>query len=211
MKVNRDMSKTGRKRFISLPLSIVISAVLHIIILFSSSVDSTESRQILLESRKADITFINYSEKMDRWDMVEPVRERPRIDGDFPMLYNKKKKIVNTSKSEPVAESLSAEAVKRRESYEREVLKRIHRMKYYPQFARRMGMEGDVTIRFTLDRSGKIVDHPFIVKGNSHDVLNRAGVLTVTQAAPFPPFPEGAALRDVMTFVVTIDYNLRVN
>jgi outer membrane biosynthesis protein TonB len=42
-------------------------------------------------------------------------------------------------------------------------------------------------------------------------VLNRAGVLTVTQAAPFPPFPEGAALRDVMTFVVTIDYNLRVN
>jgi TonB family protein len=74
-----------------------------------------------------------------------------------------------------------------------------------------MGMEGNVTIRFTLDRSGKIVDHPVIVKGNSHDVLNRAGVLTVTQAAPFPPFPEGAALRDVMTFVVTIDYNLRVN
>ena len=205
------MSKTGRKRFLSLPLSIVISAALHIIILFSSSVDSTESQQIILESKKSDITFINYSEKMARWDMVEPVRERPPIDGDFPMLFNKKKKAVKIYKSEPVTESLSAEAVKERESYESEVLKRIHRMKYYPQFARRMGMEGDVTIRFTLDRNGKIVDYPLIVKGNSHDVLNRAGLLTVTQAAPFPPFPDGAALKDVMTFVVTIDYNLRVN
>ena len=174
-RVNRDMSETGRKRFFSLPLSIAISAALHIVILFSPSVDSTESRQIILESKKADITFINYSENMARWDMVEPVRERPQIDGDFPMLFKKKKKVRRTPEPDPDMESLSSETVKELESYECEVLKRIHRMKYYPQYARRMGMEGDVTIRFTLDSMGRLVNHPVLERGSSHDVLNRAG------------------------------------
>ena len=111
----------------------------------------------------------------------------------------------------PSPESLSKEEIVAKERYERDILKKIHRMKYYPQYARRMGMEGDVTIRFTIDRSGRIINHPVILKKGEHDVLNRAGVLTITQAGPFPPFPEDVAqLRDMMTFVVTIDYNLRV-
>ncbi len=206
------MSKTGRKRFFSLPLSLVISISLHIVILFSPFVDSTESKQIILESKKADITFINFSEKMVRWDMVEPVRERPSTDGDFPMLFKKKKKVEIVADSEPVMESLSAESVKERESYESEVLKKIHRMKYYPQYARRMGMEGDVTIRFTLDSMGRLVNHPVIEKGSSHDVLNRAGISTITRAVPFAAFPENIAqMKESMTFVVTIDYSLRIN
>ena len=211
-RVNSYMSSFSGKRFFSLRASLVISLLVHIIVLFSPSFDSTESKQIILESKKSDITFINFSEKMIRWDMVEPVRERPPIDGEFPMLFKKKKKVEIAADYEPVMESLSAESVKERESYESEVLKKIHRMKYYPQYARRMGMEGNVTLRFTLDSMGRLINHPVIERGSSHDVLNRAGVSTITRAAPFVPFPENIAqMRDSMTFVVTIDYTLRIN
>ena len=146
-RVNSYMPSSFRKRFFSLPASLVISLLVHVIVLFSPSFDSTESKQIILESTKADITFINYSAKTAIWDMVEPVRKRPPADGDFPMLFKKKKNVERIPDPEPVMESLSAEAVKERESYESEVLERIHRMKYYPQYARRMGMEGNVTDR----------------------------------------------------------------
>jgi len=190
----------------------VISLLVHIIVLFSPSFENTQSKQIILESKNADITFINYSERMAHWDMVEPVRGRPSTDGDFPMLVKKKKKVERIPESESAMVSLSSEAVKERESYESEVLKRIHRMKYYPQYARRMGMEGDVTIRFTLDSMGRLVNHPVIERGSGHDVLNRAGISTITRAVPFAAFPENIAqMKESMTFVVTIDYSLRIN
>ncbi len=211
-RVNRDMLSSFRKRFFTLRSSLVISMALHLIILFSPSFDNTQSKQIILESKKADITFINYSEKTARWDMVEPVRERAPFDGDFPLLFKKKKRVEREPHFEPMMESLSSEAVKVRESYESEVLKRIHRMKYYPQYARRMGMEGDVTIRFTLDSMGRLINHPVIERGSSHDVLNRAGVSTIARAVPFAQFPEDLAqAKENMTFVVTIDYSLRIN
>ncbi len=201
-----------KKKFFSLRNALVISFIVHAIILFFPSFKKTESRQIILESKKSNVTLINYSEKFELWDVVEPVRERDPFKGDFPVIFKKKEKPVNKPEDLPQPESFSKEELIARESYERDILKKIHRMKYYPQYARRMGMEGDVTIRFTIDKSGRIINHPVILKKGEHDVLNRAGVLTITQAGPFPPFPEdGTYLRDSMTFVVTIDYNLKVN
>jgi TonB family protein len=212
IKVSKGESAQMKKKGLTLRGAVIISFAVHAIILFSPSSDKTLSRQIILESKKSDITFINFSEKMDRWDIVKPLRDKDRRKGNFPLLFKKKKKSEKQTIDKPASESLSREETAVKESYEKDILKKIHRMKYYPLYAKRMGMEGHVTIRFTLDRSGKIIDYPMIIKGSSHDVLNRAGVLTVTQAAPFPPFPrEAAALRDVMTFIVTIDYTLRVN
>lgn len=201
-----------KKKLFSLRSALVISFVVHAIILFFPSFEKTESRQIILESKKSNITFINYSEKLELWDLVEPVREKDPLKGNFPVIFKKKEKPENKPEKLPLSESLSREEIAAKESYERDILKKIHRMKYYPQYARRMGMEGDVTIRFTIDKSGRIINHPVIIKKDEHDVLNRAGVLTITQAGPFPPFPEdGAYLKDTMTFVVTINYNLRIN
>ena len=201
-----------KKKFFSLRSALVISLIVHAIILFFPSFEKTESRQIILESKKSNITFINYSEKFELWDLVEPVREKEPFKGNFPVIFKKKEKPENKPEKLPLSESLSREEIAAKESYERDVLKKIHRMKYYPQYARRMGMEGDVTIRFTIDKSGRIINHPVIIKKDEHDVLNRAAVLTITQAEPFPPFPEdGAYSKDTMTFVVTINYNLRIN
>lgn len=201
-----------KKKLFSLRSALVISFVVHAIILFFPSFEKTESRQIILESKKSNITFINYAEKFELWDLVEPLREKDPLKGNFPVIFKKKEKPENKPEKLPLSESLSREEIAAKESYERDILKKIHRMKYYPQYARRMGMEGDVTIRFTIDKSGRIINHPVIIKKDEHDVLNRAGVLTITQAGPFPPFPEdGAYSKDTMTFVVTINYNLRIN
>lgn len=211
----KRVSKTpvsGNKKGLTLPGALVLSLLIHAFVLFSSSPDNTLTRQIILESKKSDITFINYSEKMKPWDVVKPLRETDPAEGDFPLLFKKKKEQEKMITQKPAVESLSREAEAVKESYERNVLEKIHRMKYYPQYARRMGMEGNVTISFTLDSRGKVVDHPVIMNGSSHDVLDRAGVSTITGAAPFPPFPDDIAIvKKVMTFIVTIDYSLRVN
>ena len=205
------MPSVAKKKFLSLRSAVVISFIVHAIVLFFPSFEKTESKQIILQSKKSNITFINYSEKYKLWDIVQPVREKDPLKGDFPVIFKKKKKPENKPVDLPSPESLSKEEIVAKESYERDILKKIHKMKYYPQYARRMGMESDVTIRFTIDRSGRIINHPVILKKAEHDVLNRAGVLTITQSGPFPPFPEDVAQsKDTMTFVVTIDYNLRV-
>lgn len=212
MRVNSGKSSPPEKKSLSLQGALVISFIVHAIVLFFPSAEKNLSTQIILESKKSHITFINYSEKLNHWDIVKPLSEKDPLKGDFPMLFKKKKKPENKPSDLPAPESFSREEAEAKESYERDILKKIHRMKYYPQYARRMGMEGEVTIRFTLDRSGRILNYPLILKKAGHDVLNRSGVLTITQAAPFPSFPEDTAeLMDTMTFVVTIDYNLRVN
>ena len=76
----------------------------------------------------------------------------------------------------------------------------------YPEEARRRGEEGRVTLRFTVDRSGRVVDASVAASSGSA-ALDAAGLALIRQAA-FPPFPPAMSQARV-TITSPVRYTLR--
>ncbi|MBN2041871.1 MAG: TonB family protein [Spirochaetes bacterium] len=192
---------------------LIISFIVHMAFLVKLPHSKSMSDQIILDSKKADVTLINFTQIQLKWEEVEPVVKIKSDAGEIPSLFKKKKrKIKPKEKPKPVNVSLSAESVIARETYETRILKRIHRMKYYPRFAKRMGKEGIVGLKFTLQKNGALKGCVELVKKCGHEILNEAGITTIKSASPFPGFPEEVSKeRDEMTFIVNVEYNLRID
>jgi len=78
--------------------------------------------------------------------------------------------------------------------------------KIYPEEARRRGEEGHVAVRFTIDRSGRVVDAA-IVAASGSSLLDDAALALLRQAV-LPPFPEDMT-QARLTITTTIRYSLR--
>jgi protein TonB len=78
--------------------------------------------------------------------------------------------------------------------------------KTYPEEARRRGEEGRVAVRFTVDRSGRVVDAA-IVAASGSALLDEAALGLLRQAV-FPAFPADMAQPRV-TITTTVRYSLR--
>jgi len=68
------------------------------------------------------------------------------------------------------------------------VRQRIANAKYYPRMAKRRGMEGQPIIAFTLGRQGQLTKVA-LVKTSGYQLLDRAALKAVHQAAPYPEIP----------------------
>jgi len=78
--------------------------------------------------------------------------------------------------------------------------------KIYPEEARRRGEEGRVAVRFTIDRSGRVVDAA-IVTASGSSLLDEAALALLRQAV-LPPFPVDMT-QARLTITTTIRYTLR--
>ncbi|MEI6093080.1 MAG: energy transducer TonB [bacterium] len=87
------------------------------------------------------------------------------------------------------------------------VIEKIHSHKHYPIYAQKKGITGVVTLRFTLKKDGSIKGNIEKVKLSGNNILDEAGVKTVENAAPFPPFPNDIKEQE-LTFKVDIDFVL---
>lgn len=65
------------------------------------------------------------------------------------------------------------------------VRKHLETFKYYPASARRRGIEGDVDVVFNLTHGG-VAEQVTVLKGSGYAVLDRAAIMTVARAQPFP-------------------------
>ena len=186
-----------------------ISVFVHVIILLPWGCGWYSPEQVRLESVKAKFTLINFQAGSISMNNEQPSERssRDRSESLLPGINGKNKFPADAAEQ---AASLSDTDSIVKKSYESEVLKRIHRMKYYPEYAKRMGLEGRVTLKFTVFKNGMLRGSPEVIKGCAHDMLNRAGIITVSHSSPFPPFPADMAdPAESMTFFVTIDYSLR--
>lgn len=73
--------------------------------------------------------------------------------------------------------------------YLRKVRQKIERVKKYPSVARRLGVEGTVHVKFTILSNGK-VEGVEVARSSGHKTLDKAAVLAIKNATPFPPFPK---------------------
>jgi TonB family protein len=91
-------------------------------------------------------------------------------------------------------------------SWQSAVVNWLASRKTYPEEARQRGEEGRVAIRFTVDRSGRVLEAS-IVAGSGSALLDQAAV-SLFQGAVLPAFPE-AMTQARTTITTTLKYSLR--
>jgi len=69
------------------------------------------------------------------------------------------------------------------------IMRKIEAAKRYPKVARKMGIEGTAVVRFKLKPEGK-VEAVEIVESSGSEILDKASLETVLDAAPLP-YKEG--------------------
>lgn len=77
----------------------------------------------------------------------------------------------------------------------------------YPDAARRQGVSGVATIRFTMQRSGRIVSAS-LVRSTGNTILDEAALATAAPGTALPAAPD-ALPQQQLTFTVPLRFNIR--
>ncbi len=75
----------------------------------------------------------------------------------------------------------------------------------YPRMARERRLMGIVTVRFTLDPIGGVLDAE-ILEESDYRILNKSALKTIKRASPFPVFPDEMAGMKKRVFVLPIEF-----
>lgn len=81
--------------------------------------------------------------------------------------------------------------------------------KDYPGEVKKRKQQGTVTVRFSINRDGELLNAS-IRKSSGHALLDQAALATLSRANPFPPIP-AFMNRQTLSIVVPIDYSLIQN
>lgn len=83
----------------------------------------------------------------------------------------------------------------------------LEKNKEYPRMARMRRQEGTALLRFTIDRSGRVLSHA-VVQGSGHTLLDDAVEEMIRRASPMPPLPADYG-SDTLTLTVPVKFSLR--
>jgi protein TonB len=81
-----------------------------------------------------------------------------------------------------------ADQKKEMDNFLAEILMRIEKAKYYPSVARKRGMTGTITCKFSIFPDGSVKDIS-LVKSSKYKLLNKAAFEAIKKGAPYPDFP----------------------
>ncbi|EGG98256.1 Ferric siderophore transport system2C periplasmic binding protein TonB [gamma proteobacterium IMCC2047] len=94
-----------------------------------------------------------------------------------------------------------------RQSYLTKVMARIAKFKRYPRSARKDGVTGVVTIKFVIQKNGRVRSSE-IVKSSGDARLDEETKNILLRASPFPPVPRELSDRElVLTLPVEFSLN----
>ena len=82
------------------------------------------------------------------------------------------------------------------------IWKKINRAKYYPEIARRQGLEGIPKIAFSINEDGRVKDVK-LLNSCGHDILDHAAVEAVEKSSPLPFYPQ--------PITIAVRYSLKGN
>lgn len=94
--------------------------------------------------------------------------------------------------------------------YGKSLHKRVQKQQHYPRSAKSLGLEGMAKVKVKIDRKGKLVGQPTLVKSTGHEVLDDEALAMVERAAPFDTLPVTFD-KDVATIVLPLSFKLRAH
>ncbi|MDP6656814.1 MAG: energy transducer TonB [Nitrospinaceae bacterium] len=119
-------------------------------------------------------------------------------------ISSEAKQFASAFEPRPVPNIIDQGALK---GYSRGVQRKIAARKKYPRKAKREGKQGQVTVQFTVMKSGEIKDL-LLVAGTSYAELNKAAMDAVKRAAPFPGLPEELG-QDFLELVLPFNFTIK--
>jgi len=93
-----------------------------------------------------------------------------------------------------------------KQSYLVKVLAKIARNKRYPRSARRAGVVGTVTVKFVINKNGRVKDAA-IVTSSGDKRLDKEALAMLRRASPFPAIPKDAG-GDSMSLTLPVEFSL---
>jgi TonB family protein len=88
------------------------------------------------------------------------------------------------------------------------VIGKIENAKIYPEVAKRIGIEGDVFVRFTILPDGEVGEIELLQPVKLHTILKKAAIKTIRDASPYLPIPPGMKSEEILEMKVKISYKL---
>ncbi|EDQ04421.1 hypothetical protein DSM14862_02056 [Sulfitobacter indolifex] len=113
--------------------------------------------------------------------------------------------VAETAKAE--SEGLTAEQTEEIREWQKSIVLLISGAKTYPAKARSDKIEGEVQVRFTLDRYGAILSAE-VAQSSGSDVLDRAAVQTVEKLEKMPTPPNYLTGKE-FTLIIPLRYSFR--
>jgi len=104
-------------------------------------------------------------------------------------------------------DDLSAEGILAQQNYTSELIGLIYKAVKYPSTAVKRNQEGSVRASITIDRAGKVVNID-LVEQAPFEVLNKAVVAAINNAAPFPSLPNNIR-GNTMNITVPVAFKLQ--
>jgi protein TonB len=104
------------------------------------------------------------------------------------------------------APGASASVARVRASWEKALVKHLNHFKRYPEIARARGNQGDVTVQFTLDRTGQVIAAR-LVHSSGSSALDEEALSVLKRADPLPAAPDQVG---GMTFDLTLPIQFRI-
>jgi len=86
------------------------------------------------------------------------------------------------------------------------VAAQIARNKRYPREARQDGVTGVVTVRFTIQKNGKVITQR-VVTSSGDRRLDEAALEMLSRASPFPYIPESMGV-EALTLTLPVEFSL---
>ncbi|MFN3889864.1 MAG: TonB family protein [Beijerinckiaceae bacterium] len=109
--------------------------------------------------------------------------------------------------TEAPTEGSTANAEEVPESWRRAVVAQLGKHKRYPAQARLQRNEGEVAIRFKIDRKGKVLSAT-VLRSSGFAALDAAALDLLRRAQPLPAFPQSMRSAEI-ELVAPINYRLR--
>lgn len=92
--------------------------------------------------------------------------------------------------------------------WERSLTRHLEKFKRYPSGAQSRGEEGLVLLRFSVDRTGRVLAHQ-IAQSSGYPELDAEVMSMIERAQPLPPFPPTMAEPELDQLIVPIRFSLR--
>jgi TonB family protein len=155
-----------------------VSAIIHVIIIFANSwQDSIQIHldQKISNAQKYEIKMQFNFEKKNSAKKIEKVApDKTDRNEDAPQ----ETKELASNNTTPTA----------LENYLNQIRQLIEKNKFYPAPARRLRIEGEILLRFVINRNGQMTNLEFLQK-TKFEPLNAAAKSAVIQVKKFPPIP----------------------
>ena len=157
--------------------------------------------------------------KKSRPHKPKPVmKKKPRVQTK-PVTSVQKPKVAPALAKDPVTKpqvqqvptsgKTTAAYIDEKNRYIRQLGNWLSKYKKYPTIARRRNLQGDVVVRFTIDRQGRLLRHS-LVKPSPHRSLNNATIKMLERASPMPAVP-AALVNNKVEFEYTIPVSFRLS